>query len=107
GILELSDIPRPIVVCPSAQELIGDGTCVTTDLLRKQRRQERNVTVPLAQGRKLDSGHGDPVKKVVAKAAALHLMIEISSCRCEEANVDSGGASTSDSRDLESFGGAQ
>src|SRR5438874_5492238 len=104
GVLELADVPLPLV---RAERPVGiGGECLRLALeLRRDRREEvldedRHVLHPLAERGQHDRDDVQPVVEILAEAAAPHLALEVLVGRRDDADVHPDGAVAADALEL-------
>src|SRR5215470_6837227 len=69
--------------------------------------QQRNVFPPLAQRRDMNTDDIQAIKQILAKPTLLHLFLQISVCRCDDAHVHPRWLNRSHGKNLFPFDHAQ
>jgi len=104
GILQLSDIARPLTGGESAGRGNGELRRLSVHAFRgepdKVLRERRNVLAALAQGRIINRKHAEPVKEILAESSGLDFRGQIAVGCSHHAHVDFPGLRLADAPDL-------
>lgn len=98
-VLQFADVSGPVVAHQLAHVAFGQPqhiALVASLAGEEVARQERNILAALAQRHRMDREHVEAEVQVFAKAAALHVLLEVAIGRRDEADVDIAGALVAD-----------
>src|SRR5262249_9819323 len=86
GVLELADVPWPVVALQPAAQLVGQRPSLAKRL-PEVLGEHGHVAAAAPQGGEPDAPDDEAVEEVVAEAAVLHLAVEIAPRRAEDAQI--------------------
>ena len=104
AVLELAHIAWPLMRLDGGQRVFGErrrpARIVAREALREGVREQRGVTLAVAQGRNLDDDLGQSIVKVFAEVAGLDLRLEITVRGADDAHIHRDFLATADALDL-------
>src|SRR5512135_226499 len=103
-VLELADVPRPVVVAEQAHRIGVDPPHLAPVLLgvapQEEIDQERDVLTPLAQGGQVDRDDVEAIVQVLAEPAGVDLVEQVAVGRGDDPGIDLDGTDVADALEL-------
>src|SRR5262245_37831885 len=100
SVVQLSDIAWPGVVLDTREHVVRELLFSAAQLRPKCARKKGNIVAPIAKRGELDSRNHESEEEVVAEAAGLDLLLEVSPRSTDDANVGLDPARSSDTLNL-------